>query len=127
MEPITVDANTLYLIGEWNIKGEYAETGPTVGSPQTGSDRVDYHYMGKNLYFVAGTSGKTIDVEVLRDGKPLDMKVKGKDIFYKNGRSYVSISTNRLYSIIEDEVYGDHLLEFIMSDPGLQAFTFTFG
>lgn len=127
MEPITVDTNTLYLIGEWNIKGEYAETGPTVGSPQTGSDRVDYHYMAKNLYFVAGTSGKIIDVEVLRDGKPVDAKAKGKDIFYKNGKSFVSISTNRLYSIIEDKAYGDHLLEFIISDPGLQAFTFTFG
>ena len=64
---------------------------------------------------------------MLRDGKPVDAKAKGKDIFYKNGKSFVSISTNRLYSIIEDKAYGDHLLEFIISDPGLQAFTFTFG
>ena len=126
-EPTTVAPNTLYLIGAWNFADQYAETTAAVGG-SAGSDRVDYRYHAKDLYFVAGTKdGAPIDVEVLRDGKSLDKSYAGADIHFVNGKSYVTISSNRLYKIIEDASYGDHLLEFIISKPGLQAYTFTFG
>ncbi len=137
-EPAAVKANSLYLIGQWNIAPEYAETPASVGSGQVGSDRIDYLYQAKGVYFVAGSVKGPIDVEVLSDGKPIDAKSKGADVFYKNGKSYVTVNENRLYRIIDnpavctqDGVCTDgaqkHLLEFIISSPGLQAFTFTFG
>ncbi len=125
-EPLTILPSKLYLLGQWNIVPEYAESGVDVGTPSVGSNRIDYRYQAKNVYFVAG-SKTSMDVEVLRDSKPIDASVKGKDVFYKNGKSYITVSNNRLYSIIEDSSTGDHLLEFIISSPGLQAFTFTFG
>ncbi len=125
-EPLAVSSNTLYLIGQWNIQPEYAETSATVGTDTVGSDRIDYTYQAKGVYFVAGAK-TAIDVEVLRDSKPIDSSVAGADIFYKNGKSFARISENRLYKIIEDTSAGKHFLEFIVSNPGLQAFTFTFG
>ncbi len=127
LEPVTVRKNTLYLIGAWNFTDEYAETAAAVGSPEIGSDRINYRYQSKRVYLVAGSPRGAVTVEVLRDGKPIDAAAKGKDVFYKNGRSYVEISGTTLYTIIEDSSVGEHLIEFIISDPGVQVFTFTFG
>ena len=119
---------TLYLAGKWNITDEYAETPSPVGSGSTGSDRIDYRYQAKNVYLVAGSvSGSPIEVEVLRDSKPLDASFAGTDVHFKQGRSFISVDKNRLYDVIRDSTYGSHLLEFIVSSPGFQAYTFTFG
>ncbi len=127
-EPITVRQNTLYLVGAWNITPEYAETPLQVGNSEVGSSRIDYRYRAKSVYFVAGSgSGGPLEVEVLRDSKPLDASYAGKDVHFKSGRSYITVNDNRLYEVIEDSAYGDHFLEFIISQPGLKAYTFTFG
>jgi len=125
--PQTADANMLFLGGTWDIEPEYAETSADLGK-SAASDTVEYHYQAKNVYFVAGSAnGKDIRVEVMRDGKPLDKSYAGKDIIFKDGKSYMMINGNRLYHAIGDSGYGDHTLEFIISQPGLQAYTFTFG
>lgn len=127
-EPVSVLLNKLYLIGKWNIQSEYAETSSDVGTGQVGSDRIDYRYKAMKVFLVAGApAGKSIDIEVLLDSKSIDFTKKGKDIFYKSGKSYIKVEGNRLYSIIEDTAMGEHLLELIISNPGLQAYTFTFG
>ncbi|HUO50016.1 MAG TPA: redoxin family protein [Candidatus Paceibacterota bacterium] len=126
-ESTTVDPNTLYLIGTWDIEPEYAQTPASTGG-SIGSDRIEYRYHAKNVYFVSGSANDgEIDVEVLQDSKPLDATNAGSDVFFKDGKSYVKISGNRLYNITKNADYGDHLLELIVSQPGLQAFTFTFG
>lgn len=126
-EPITVNKNMLYLIGPWNIQSEYAETGSTVGGT-AGSARIDFLYRAKNVYFVAGSKGESpIEVEVLRDSKPLEKAHAGSDVYFKDGKSYFKVTGNRLYRVIENGAYEQHLLEFIISKPGLQAYTFTFG
>lgn len=127
LEPVTVKPNTLYLIGTWDFNPEYAATSATVGTAAVGADRINYRYQAKRVYLVAGSQKKAADIEVMRDGKPIEERVKGKDIFYKNGRSYVKVSGTTLYTVIEDQAEGDHFLEFIVSDPGVQIFTFTFG
>lgn len=125
-EPQTVQPNTLYLIGAWNITREYAETSATVGSGTVGSDRVNFLYTAKSVYFVAGAS-KPVEMEVLVDSAPVPESKKGANVYYKNGRSYISVDKNQLYKVIEGSETEKHLLEFIISSPGLQAFTFTFG
>ena len=80
------------------------------------------------MYLVAGSAQNTpIEVEVLRDGKPLEAAFAGKDVVFKGGKSYISVNQNRLYDIINNATYSTHVLEFIISAPGLQAYTFTFG
>lgn len=122
-EPKTTDPNILYLVGKWDFQPEFAQTPADIGS-----DKIEYRYQAKNVYLVAGSgSGKDISVEVLRDGKALDSSYAGKDIIFKDGKSYVKINQNRLYHIIGDTSYGEHLIEFIISQPSLQVYTFTFG
>ena len=127
-EPQTVIPNTLYLIGKWDVTDEYVQTSAEVGSGSIGSDRVNYLYSAKNVYFVAGSAaGKAIEMEVLRDSAPLTEMAAGKDIYFRDGKSFVRILENRLYHVIGDSEYGNHFLELIISEPGLQAYTFTFG
>jgi thiol-disulfide isomerase/thioredoxin len=124
--PGTMSADTLYLGGTWDIEPQFAIT-PTSTSEKSPVS-VDYSYEAKGIYWVAGSAnGSPIDVEVLRDGKPIDPSVAGADIFYKNGNSYVEITGDRLYRIVDDKTVGAHQMEFIINSPGLQAFTFTFG
>jgi cytochrome c biogenesis protein CcdA/thiol-disulfide isomerase/thioredoxin len=125
-EPLSVARNTLYLIGPWDIAQEYAQTGAAVGG-SAGSARIDYRYYAKNVYFVAGSDAKEIEVEVLRDSKPLEAQSAGADVYFRDGRSYVRIGANKLYHLIGESGYGDHFLELVIPQPGLQAYTFTFG
>lgn len=126
-EPVEVKKNTLYLLGPWDIQPEYAETPASVGG-SAGSARIDFLYHAKSVYFVAGSADDSpIEVEVLRDSKPLDKASAGADVHFKGGKSYFTVTGNRLYKVIENGAYEQHLLEFIIGKPGLQAYTFTFG
>lgn len=117
--PSTVNPSKLYLTGPWNIAAEYAET--------SGASKIDYRYQAMKMFFVAGSSGAPIDVEVQENGKPIDPSKKGADIFYKDGKSYVEISADRLYKIIEGTKADEQNVQFIIPSAGLQAYTFTFG
>jgi len=56
------------------------------------------------------------NIPVYRDGAPFGPN---------NGR--VSIGADQLYPIIAGEEYGEHLIEIRSAEPGLRAFSFTFG
>ena len=123
---LTLSANTLYLDGAWNIESQYAQTPANVASGTP--DTIEYQYQAKGVYFVAGSAnGSPVTIEVLRDGEPIPQSAAGSDVFYQNGKSYVTITGNRLYRIIDDAASETHTLEFIVTTPGLQAYTFTFG
>ncbi|MDB5188101.1 MAG: hypothetical protein JWO50_621 [Candidatus Kaiserbacteria bacterium] len=110
--------NTLYLGGTWNILDEYAES--------IANSSVAYKYTAKGVYLVAGANNP-ITVEVQLDGSPMPSNMKGADIIYKNGKSYVTVQTNRLYKLIDASSASSHTLKLIIPQAGLQAFTFTFG
>ncbi len=126
-EPISVNQNKLYLIGKWNIASEYAETSADVGGASVGSDRIDYQYNAKGVYFVAGAKSGAITIEVTIDGKPIDPSMRGADVFVKEDRTYITVTDNRLYRIIDAKSASKHLLELVIPRAGLQAYTFTFG
>jgi cytochrome c biogenesis protein CcdA/thiol-disulfide isomerase/thioredoxin len=121
--PKTYARNVLYFTGTWNIAQEYAEPRPN-GKESTFA----FKYLAKNVFIVAG-SGKagTVEMEVTRDGKPLEESYAGSDVTFRGGKSYINVGENRLYKVIEDVGYEEHLLEFKISTDGLQVYTFTFG
>ncbi len=115
---MAINSNTLYLAGSWNFQEEFAEN----ENPQA---KIIFRYSAKNVYIVASSkNGATL--QVLRDGKPLGSEAGG-DVVTRNGLSIVNVSDSRLYKLIEDQSYGEHTLEIVVENPGLQAFTFTFG
>jgi len=70
-----------------------------------------------------------VEVEVLRNGRPLTPQTAGADVVIDpRGRSIVLIGEERLYRLIDDQNgYGAHTLTVVFSQAGLEAYTFTFG
>ncbi len=101
--PINLVSNKLYLGGNWSIMSEYSENISTAS--------IVFKYLAKNVYFV-GSSLEGVEVEVYKD------KVLLKKI---------NVREDGLYNLIEDVEYGEHLLELRIMNPGLKAFTLTFG
>jgi len=114
-EPTELKFNGLYLVGDWNFTAEYAEN----LSPNA---KIMLFYHAKNVYFVAG-SKNGVKIKVLQDKKELG-DAKGKDVL---SGSEMVIKEEKLYKLIDNDKYDDYLLEITIENPGLQAFTFTFG
>ena len=110
-------SNILYLSGKWNFAREYAE------NKETGA-KIIFRYTGNKLYFVASADEEVL-IKIKRDGQPVS-DVAGEDV-KKDGTGEAAIKDERLYKIIDDSNYGEHTLEIIIENPGLKAFTFTFG
>jgi len=118
-EPAQVLTNTLYLSGAWDFQNEYAEN-------KDPGAKIIFRYNAKNVHFVA-SANENITIRILRDGNMLGNE-SGKDVSTINGSSIVTISEPRLYTLIEDPMgYGEHTLDILVENPGLHAFTFTFG
>jgi len=113
--PTKAPLNGLILSGTWNITPESA-TASDAGA------KIIYRYSSKDVYFVAG-SKEGATVRVTRDGKPLGA-AKGEDV---GADGTVVIKGERLYKLIQDSSYGEHVLEIELLKGTLEAFTFTFG
>ncbi len=101
--PNTININTLYFNGKWNIQKEYAEN--------INDADIVFKYNSKNIYFVAG-SKEGVEIEIYQD-----------DVFIKK----IIIKDEQLYSLVENSSYGEHTIRIKVNQSGLKAFTFTFG
>lgn len=93
------------LQGDWEVNQEFATALRTPA-------KIILKYRAKNVYIVAG-SDNPITVSIKRDGKVIAPSLV--------------IKTHTLYPLVQDAEYGQHELEIIINQPGLEAFTFTFG
>lgn len=101
--PDSINSNTLYLGGTWNITGEYAK------NVEKGA-KILYRFEAKNVHFVAGSSAPVV-ITVILDGKNIGTK---------------TIQSNTLYTLVSNNSIGEHVLEVVINSPGLEAYTFTF-
>ncbi len=102
--PVSTRINQLYLDGMWNFSEEYAEN-------TAGGAKIVFPYQAKDVYMVA-RSDNPVRVMVKRDGENV---------------GEITVREDQLYTLIDGDEAGEHTLELIIIDPGLQAFTFTFG
>lgn len=116
--PNSIERNGLYLSGAWNFEDQYAAN-------QSASAKIVFKYYAKNVYFVGGAPNG-MKIKIYRDGIPLK-NMAGDDVVLENGESVVPVKENRLYKLIEEADYGEHTLEILIENPGLRAYTFTFG
>jgi len=113
-QPTGIKTNILYLVGDWDIQKEYAKN-------NSGQAKIIFRYQAQKVFMVA-RADREVKAKILIDDKPVESQA-GSDV--KNG--VVTIQEDRLYRLIEDQNWGEHTLEIIIENPGLEAFTFTFG
>lgn len=113
--------NRFYLDGTWRVEGERAVLEGTRGS-------IVYRYEASAANLVMGAPAAPVRVEVLLDGAPVPVAMRGADVVEIDGRTYATIDAERLYSLIDARLrYGRHLLELRFEAPGVEAYAFTFG
>ncbi len=100
--PSNLDENTFAFSGTWNFQDEFAE-GQSAGA-------IELHFNAAKVHFVA-SADKEVKATILVDGK----KVKE-----------LNIQNSDLYTLYENPVGADHVLEIRFDSAGVKAFTFTF-
>jgi thiol-disulfide isomerase/thioredoxin len=98
--PPALDRDELALGGRWTVEDERAVAGRDA--------TLRLRYRGRDVFLVLAGSGS---VQVLVDGR---------------AKRRVRVTGDRLYTLVEREEVGDHLLELRL-EPGLAAYAFTFG
>ncbi len=121
-EPEKVQSNRFYFVGEWKIEKEYAEFTGNGG-------KLLIRYKASKLNMVLETKDqKNRRLELKLDGAYLTESNKGDDVILEDGRSYVEVNESRLYNLVDTgSEYEWRTLEIIIPEPGILAFTFTFG
>ncbi len=114
--PQKLELDQWALSGKWLISGESAQLQKTDGS-------ISYHFQGRDLHLVLGSS-KAVRIRVTLDGKaPGDNH--GSDIA-PDGSGV--IQGQRLYQLIrQNDKISDHVFKIEFLDAGASAFAFTFG
>ena len=105
--------HNFYLEGTWkNLEG----------SMKLVSDegKIKLPYFAKEVNIVTSNEA---ELTILIDGKPINSDYAGLDV--NNGK--LSTSGSDLYNIINSDKASSHTLEIIVSNPGFEIYTFTFG
>lgn len=119
--PEVTTINRFSLAGTWKIESERAVLTGVTGA-------IKYFYDATNANLVMGGGGKTIRAVVTLDGKPVPEAFRGADITEKEGKTYVTVRDERLYSLIDGKGnYGEHVLRVDFLDSGVECYAFTFG
>ncbi|MGP8056823.1 MAG: redoxin domain-containing protein [Nitrososphaerales archaeon] len=112
-----MENNTAYLSGKWY-------DGPDSVISESNNSEVLLIYKAKSVNIVAQGNASTINVEL--DGNNLTQTYLGSDLALHQGVASASITSARLYNIIDGPSYEWHVLE-ITASPGFRLYTFTFG
>ncbi|HEV7769812.1 MAG TPA: cytochrome c biogenesis protein DipZ [Solirubrobacterales bacterium] len=107
-------ANEFAYRGRWRIDLDSATA--------AGGSSLDLNFGARRVYLVLGSPGKSRRVRVLLDGKPISGSSAGADV--RDGS--VTVSSQRLYSLVELPGVGDHVLTLI-PEAGVRGYAFTFG
>jgi len=115
-EPDGPKTHVLYLDGTWHLDPEFAEN-------KNAGAKIIFRYQAEKVFLVA-RSEKGVTATILIDGTPVGNRA-GQHVD-ENG--VVFFKEDRLYRLVEDPGgWGEHTLEIIIEEPGLEAFAFTFG
>jgi thiol-disulfide isomerase/thioredoxin len=118
-------------LGQFDISGQWLampENIKHVGLSRD-YDHLRLHYRGKAVYLVAGSDdGSTGSVLLSQDGKPLAMGSRGVDVkAAADGQTYLSLGGKRMYYVVENPQFGEHVLDLQVSLPEVSFYSFTFG
>lgn len=111
--------NQWALKGDWTVQGENAVLNQATGS-------ITYRFHARDLHLVLGPAagGKSVRFRVLIDGKP-PLGDQGTDV---DDQGNGTVTEQRLYQLVRQTgPVTDRNFEIQFLDPGVQAFSFTFG
>lgn len=117
--PSSLNLNNWALRGKWTIKGEKILLTGGMGA-------IEFRFHAPKLNIVMKGPEKGVSAKVYLDGKPLAPSSYGADLS-KSGR--VNVQKAKLYNLVTLPLTDtrSHLFEIRFTEPGVSAYTFTFG
>jgi cytochrome c biogenesis protein CcdA/thiol-disulfide isomerase/thioredoxin len=117
--PASLALNQWGLGGQWNVQAEKAVLFRAPG-------QISFRFHARDLHLVLGPAlgGKPVRFRVLLDGHPPEAN-HGVDV---DSQGSGVVNAERLYQLIRQQGdVADHTFTIEFEDPGVQAFSFTFG
>jgi cytochrome c biogenesis protein CcdA/thiol-disulfide isomerase/thioredoxin len=113
--PENLRLNQWALTGDWRIASEYsmAEAGGAL----------QLRFQAKQVNLVMAPTAQNVRVEVLLNGEAISAENAGADV--KNG--VVTLDKERLYSLVDLDSPGEHVLELRYPNGSTESYAFTFG
>ena len=108
-----IKTNVIYLEGKWKNNPDNMELQGNNGS-------IILKYNSKSVNIVAGGKG---NLTVSQDGKLITNKLSQDTL--KDGK--FMIDGQRLYNLVTNKEYGEHIIEIDVRGNGFEIYTFTFG
>ncbi len=102
--PNRLALNQFGLSGSWEITNQYARLNGDHGE-------IHLHFKAGKLHMVA-SSDQPVTLDISIDGK---------------AQPAVTVQASQLYTLFDSNDYRDHVLVLRVAQPGLHAYTFTFG
>jgi thiol-disulfide isomerase/thioredoxin len=110
------------LVGKWSAAPE-----SVTAEAANAKILIGTHAAQVNLV-MATNDGKPIDVDIQIDGHPLAPDERGADVHVDgNGRTVVTVKASDMYRLLQTKTIADHVLSITATEPGLEAYSFTFG
>jgi thiol-disulfide isomerase/thioredoxin len=112
-------------LNEWGLAGEWVDH-QQVAILKSACGKIVFHFHARDLHLVLGPTadGKPVHFRVTVDGQPpgdnhgVDTDAEGNGV----------VTDHRLYQLVRQKgAVTDHIFAIEFEDPGLQAFSFTFG
>ena len=112
-------------LNEWALSGDWTmEAGTVTLNAVDGQITNRFHARDLNLVMGPAAPGSAVRFRVLIDGQPPG-EAHGADV---DGEGDGTVREQRLYQLIrQQERITDHIAEITFLDPGVQAYSFTFG
>jgi hypothetical protein len=77
---------------------------------------------------LASATGRPVDAVVLLDGQPVPANARGASVHDDGtGQTVVTVTAPDMYRLILTGPVEDHTLTIVARQPGLEAYSFTFG
>jgi cytochrome c biogenesis protein CcdA/thiol-disulfide isomerase/thioredoxin len=105
--PATVALNNFALGGQWQFDTDHAQT---ISAGAT----IRLHFSSGKLYMVAAAADPA---------KPITLKITVDGVAQPD----VTVTMSQLYTLFSSNNYAEHTVDITISDPGFEAYTFTFG
>jgi cytochrome c biogenesis protein CcdA/thiol-disulfide isomerase/thioredoxin len=112
--PSKLPANEFAYHGRWRIALDSATA--------AGGASLDLNFGARRVYLVLGSPGRSRQVRVLLDGRPISAADAGSDV--KEGA--VTVSGQRLYNLVDLPRVGHRVLT-LEPEAGVEGYAFTFG
>ena len=111
--PDDLKLHYFYLDGTWkNLQGSMKLI--------SNQGKIQLPYFAKEVNIVTAGKGS---LSILLDGKPIEPEYEG--IHLQGGK--IEVEEPGLYNIIASDEASSHTLEILVSEPGFEIYTFTFG